>query len=121
MLDALISGKLAGAPTKRQTKGGKPYAAARVWTHMHDGNTALVSVSAFDAAPMAALLVLQDGDAVALAGPLTLTTWTDNAGATRPGGAMVVHNVLTSYSTTKKRKAQQELAVPSPGAMDSLF
>lgn len=88
---------------------------------MHDGNVALVSVAAFDPSPMAALLVLQDGDAVSLAGPLTLTTWTDNAGETRPGAAMVAHNVLTSYSTTKKRKAQQELAAPSPGMTGDLF
>ena len=122
MLDAILSGRLANTPSKRQTKAGAPFAAARVRVPMHDGTTAMVSVSAFEPEPMAALLVLNDGDAVSISGPLTLGTWTDNEGQARPSAAMLAHNVLTTYSVNKKRKAQPEaMPVPSPGHTGSLF
>ena len=89
---------------------------------MHDGAVIVVSVTAFEPEPMAALLVLNDGDAVSISGPLTLGTWTDNEGQARPSAAMLAHNVLTTYSVNKKRKAQPEaMPVPSPGHTGSLF
>jgi len=85
---------------------------------MHDGAVVVVSVSAFEAEPMAALLVLNEGDAVSITGPLTLGTWTDNEGNARPSASMLAMHVLTAYSVNKKRKAQPEvLPVPSPGQM----
>ena len=122
MLDAILSGRLANTPSKRQTKAGAPFAAARVRVPMHDGTTAMVSVSAFDPEPMAALLVLAEGDAVSIAGPLTLTTWTGQDGQARPGAALVACQVLTAYSTRKRRHAQQEaMPIPSPGQTATLF
>ena len=79
-------------------------------------------VTAFEPEPMAALLVLNEGDAVSITGPLTLGTWTDNEGLQRPSAAMLAHNVLTTYSVNKKRKAQPEaMPVPSPGKVGDLF
>lgn len=122
MLDALLSGRLIGTPQKRLAKSGQPFAGARVRVSMTDGNNLLMSVSAFEPEPMAALLVLNDGDAVSISGPLTLGTWTDNEGQARPSAAMLAHNVLTTYSVNKKRKAQPEaMPVPSPGHTGSLF
>lgn len=116
MIDALITGRLAGTPTKRQTKTGEPFAGARVRCQMHDGSYVVVSASAFDVEPMAALLVMQEGEAVALTGPLTLTTWTDNDGNLRPSASLVVVHVLTAYNAQKKKKAQPAaMPVPSPG------
>lgn len=89
---------------------------------MHDGAVIVVSVTAFEPEPMAALLVLNEGDAVSITGPLTLGTWTDNEGQARPSAAMLAHNVLTTYSVNKKRKAQPEaMPVPSPGQVGDLF
>ena len=122
MLDALLSGRLIGSPQKRLAKSGAPFATARVRGAMHDGASIVVSVSAFEPEPMAALLVLNEGDAVSISGPLTLGTWTDNEGQARPSAAMLAHNVLTTYSVNKKRKAQPEaLPVPSPGQVGNLF
>ena len=122
MLDALLSGRLIGTPQKRLAKSGQPFAGARVRVPMTDGNNLIVSVTAFDGEPMAALLVLNEGDAVSISGPLTVTTWTDNEGQARPSAAMLAHNVLTAYSVNKKRKAQPEvLPVPSPGQVGDLF
>lgn len=122
MLDALLSGRLIGSPQKRLAKSGQPFAGARVRVSLSDGNNLIVSVSAFEPEPMAALLVLAEGDAVSISGPLTLGTWTDNEGQARPSAAMLAHNVLTTYSVNKKRKAQPEaMPVPSPGQVGDLF
>lgn len=122
MLDALLSGRLIGAPQKRLAKSGQPFAGARVRVAMHDGAVIVVSVTAFDGEPMASLLVLADGAAVSISGPLTLGTWTDKEGQARPSAAMLAHNVLTAYSVNKKRKAQPEaMPVPSPGQVGDLF
>ena len=122
MLDALISGRLIGTPTKRLAKSGHPFAAARVRSAMHDGNYVVVSVSAFEPEPMAALLVLNEGEAVSINGPLTLSTWTDNDGQQRPSAALIAMHVLTSYAVNKKRKAQPEaLPVPSSGQVGMNF
>jgi len=122
MLDALLSGRLIGTPQKRLAKSGQPFAGARVRVAMTDGNNLLVSVTAFEPEPMAALLVMSEGAAVSIAGPLTLGTWTDQEGQARPSAAMLAHNVLTTYSVNKKRKAQPEaMPVPSPGQVGDLF
>ena len=83
MLDALLSGRLIGSPQKRLAKSGNPFAAARVRCPMHDGTYVVVSVTAFEPEPMAALLVLNEGEAVSINGPLTLGTWTDSEGLQR--------------------------------------
>lgn len=89
---------------------------------MHDGAVIVVSVTAFEPEPMAALLVLNEGDAVSITGPLTLGTWTDSEGLQRPSAALIAMHVLTTYSVNKKRKAQPEaMPVPSPGKVGDLF
>lgn len=77
MIDALISGKVYGQPTERTSKAGKPLAVAKVRAAGGDGESLFVNVIAFDAAPCTALLALEDGDSVALAGTLTPKVWTD--------------------------------------------
>ena len=122
MLDALLSGRLIGTPQKRLAKSGQPFAGARVRVSMHDGAVIVVSVTAFEPEPMAALLVMSEGAAVSIAGPLTLGTWTDNEGLQRPSAALIAMHVLTTYSVNKKRKAQPEaMPVPSPGQVGDLF
>ena len=122
MLDALLSGRLIGTPQKRLAKSGQPFAGARVRCSMHDGAVIVVSVTAFEPEPMAALLVMSEGDAVSITGPLTLGTWTDSEGLQRPSAALIAMHVLTTYSVNKKRKAQPEaMPVPSPGQVGDLF
>ena len=105
MIDALISGKLYGAPAQRTSKTGKPFALAKVRAAGGDGESLFVNVIAFDDAPVTALLALGDGDSVALSGSLTPKTWTDKEGNTRPSLDLVAHQVLTAYHVTKKRNA----------------
>lgn len=107
MIDALISGKLHGQPQQRTTKNGKPYATARIRATQGDGETLFVSVAAFDATPCRALLRLNDGDSVAIAGSLAIKIWDSKEGP-RPSADLVAGQVLTLYETRKRRGAREE-------------
>jgi single-stranded DNA-binding protein len=118
MIDGLIAGKLYGAATQHTGKSGQPYTTAKVRTTAGDGDGLFVNVIAFSTTAGAALLALEDGDAVALAGSLTPKAWTDRTGAARPGLDMVAAQVLTAYHVTRKRKAVavQPPDTPAPKA-----
>jgi len=105
MIEALITGKLFGTAQARTGKNGKPYAMAKVKTTGGDGDSLFVSVIAFADAACAALLALKDGDALALAGTLTVKVWTDRQGVAKPSVDLVAAQVLTVYHLTRKRRA----------------
>ncbi|MGE8320833.1 MAG: single-stranded DNA-binding protein [Comamonas sp.] len=107
MIDGLVMGRIHGQPAERTSKTGKPYALAKVRAASGDGESLFVNVIAFDDAPVAALLGLGDGDSVALSGSLTPKVWVDREGQHRPSLDMVVHQVLTAYHVTRKRRAMQ--------------
>ena len=108
MIDGLIGGKLYGAPEKRLGKAGKPFAMAKVRATAGDNETALfVNVIAFDGVASAALMALQDGDSVTLAGSLTPKVWTDKQGVVRPSLDMVAQQVLTAYHVQARQAAMQ--------------
>ncbi len=105
MIDGLIAGKVYGQPGERTDKSGKLFAVAKVRAAGGDGEGLFVNVIAFDAEPCAALLALDDGDSVALAGSLTPKVWTDKQGVTRPSVDLVATQVLTAYHVDRKRQA----------------
>lgn len=105
MIDALVTGKLIKAPESRTTKTGKPYATARMRVTTDQTNSALCSVVAFDPDAVAALLALNAGDAVSVAGPLKVSTWQDREGNAQPGLDLVADRVLSVYAIRKQRAA----------------
>ncbi len=107
MIDALIAGKVHGTPTQRTGKSGKPFALAKVRVPTTEGESAFASVIAFDAAPVAALLALKEGDSVAVAGPLKVGTWQDKEGQHRPALDVVAQQVMSVYAVRHKRAATQ--------------
>ena len=107
MIDALIAGRLHGKPVERTGTSGKPFAVCKVRTPLQDGETAFVSVIAFDADVCRALLALDAGDSVALSGTLTPKVWTDRDGTTKPALDLVAHSLTTAYHVTRKRKAME--------------
>ena len=107
MIDALIAGKVHGTPTERTGKSGKPFALAKVRTPTTEGESVFVSVIAFDAAPVSALLALKEGDSVAVAGPLKVGTWQDKEGQHRPALDVVAAQVMTVYQVRHKRNTTQ--------------
>lgn len=105
MIDALIAGKLYGAPASRTAKSGNPYATAKVRVPVAEGRSEFVNVIAFSTTAVAALLALADGDSVALSGELTVGTYQAKDGATRVSFDLKAHAVLTAYHVRRKRQA----------------
>jgi hypothetical protein len=107
MIDGLVSGKLYGKPSSRTGQSGKSFVTAKVRAASGDGESLFVNVIAFDDGVKTALLALDDGDSVALAGTLTPKVWTDKHGDAKPALDMVAHGVLTAYHVKRKRQAVQ--------------
>ena len=68
-----------------------------------------MNVIAFSESACAALLALESGDAVSLAGSLTPKAWTDREGVVRPALDLVASQVLTAYPVARKRKAVEPM------------
>ena len=107
MIDALIAGKLHSHPEQRTGKNGQPYATAKLRATGGDGESLFVNVIAFETYTVTALLALDAGDSIALAGSITPKVWTDREGQPRPALDMVAHQVLTTYHVTRKRRTIQ--------------
>jgi single-stranded DNA-binding protein len=105
MIDALIQGKLYGQPAERAGKTGAQFVTAKVRAAAGDGEGLFVSVIAFSHGACAALLALDDGDPVALAGSVTPKAWIDKEGQPRAALDMVAAQVLTPYHVSRKRAA----------------
>jgi len=113
MIEALVSGKLHGQPAQKMAKTGKPFVVAKVRAHAGDTDV-FVNVIAFSPAACQALLVLTEGDAVALAGSLTPKAWTDREGVARPALDLLANQVLSAYQVTRKRKALERKPHDAP-------
>ncbi len=105
MIDALISGRLFGQPAERMSKAGKPFATCKIRAAAGDGEGLFINVVAFSESACAALLALDDGDSVSLAGSVTPKVWADRDGVSRPSLDMVASVVMTAYHVTRKRRA----------------
>lgn len=97
MIDGLIAGRLHGLAEERTGKNGNPFVVAKVLAANIDGENLIVNVIAFEMATCKALLQLQEGDALALAGSMTPKVWTDKQGATRPSLDMVAYKSLSLH------------------------
>jgi single-stranded DNA-binding protein len=106
MIDALICGRLYGKPQARTSaKNGHAFVTAKVRTTTASGEGAFVNVVGFSDAVRRALLALSDGDAVAIAGELKVSIYTDKDGVAKPSLDVVAHAVLSEYHVARKRKA----------------
>ena len=105
MIEGLIAGHLVGLAETRHGKNGTSFVLAKVKSTATDGENLIVNVIAFAAEASAALMALDDGDAIALAGSLTPKVWTDKQGNTRPALDMVATQVLTAYHVARKQQA----------------
>lgn len=104
-IEALILGKLHQRAEQRTSKTGRPFVTAKARAAAGDGDSLFVNVIAFDDTACAALLALDAGDSLALAGTLKPDAWTDREGNARPSLDMVAAQVLTVYGLKKKREA----------------
>ena len=107
-IEALILAKLHSKPEQRTGKTGRPFVIGKARAAMADGEAVFVNVVAFSETAGAALLALDAGDAVALAGTLKAGAWTYCDGNARPSLDLVAVQVLTVYGLAKKRKASAD-------------
>lgn len=105
MIDALIAGRIFGAPQSRTSKSGQPFATGRLRVSMANGESLFASIVAFSSTALAALLALQDGDSVAISGELKIGIYSDKQGQAKPSLDLVAHAVLTTYHVGRKRRA----------------
>jgi single-stranded DNA-binding protein len=105
VIDALIAGKIYGKPQARTAKNGSAFAVGKIRVGTRDGAALFVSVISFSATAVQALLALEDGDSIALAGELTPKVWTDRDGVAHPQLDLLAHQVLTEYHVNRRRAA----------------
>ncbi|MGC8519262.1 MAG: single-stranded DNA-binding protein [Steroidobacteraceae bacterium] len=123
MIDALIAGRVHKTPQSRVSANGKRFCTAVVRAAARDGDALFVSVIVFSQSACDALLALDDGDSVALAGELQPKIYHPrDGGEPRPSLDLVAHKVLTEYHITRKRNAvngERDEPAPSRSTADA--
>ena len=109
MIDALIGGTLHAKPVQRTGASGKSFTTAKLIAATRSGKNTICNVIAFDSPAQAALLALDAGDSVAVAGPLTVKAWTDDQGTAKPSLDIVAHHVLSPFHVCRMRRDVQEV------------
>lgn len=105
--DALISGRLIKPAQARTGNNGKAFALAQITVPTEGEESLLASCIAFSRTAVDALLALDKGDAVAVAGKAKLSSWTGSDGTQKHGLNVTVEQVLTAYHVRRKRNAAQ--------------
>lgn len=105
MIEALITGKLHQRAEERTSKGGRPFVTAKVRAAVSEAEGVFVNVVAFSESAGAALLALEAGDSLALAGTLKPGAWIDREGNPRPSLDLVAAQVMTLYGLKRRRAA----------------
>jgi hypothetical protein len=105
MIDVLIRGRLVANPDRKLTKTGKDYATARLSVTDREGGEHLALLTAFDDGAVRALLSLGRGDALVVAGELSIGVWAPEGKEPRPSLRALVHRVLTPYAVQRRREA----------------
>lgn len=111
-IEALILGKLHQRPEERTGKTGRAFVTAKVMAAAGDAGGVFVNVVAFSDTVCRALLALDAGDSLALAGTLKPGAWIDRDGNAKPQLDLVAAQVLTTYGLKKKRDAVADAAAP---------
>src|SRR5688572_28500704 len=107
MIDALIGGRLHGKPQQRTGQSGRPFTTAKLIAASGNGESLLVSVVAFADHVQSALLALDAGDSVAVAGPMTAKAFL-REGQPKPSLDIVAQSVLSPFHVTRKRHEVEE-------------
>jgi hypothetical protein len=99
---ALISGRIFRDPERKVSKAGKPFAVAKLREGAGDA-AVWWSVVAFADEVREELLGLRDGDAVAVSGPFTVTTY-ERGGEIRLSHSLTVDRLITARRVKKRER-----------------
>jgi single-stranded DNA-binding protein len=100
---ALVSGRLFRDPERKVSKAGKPFVTAKLREGASDA-VVWWSLLAFDEGCREELLRLRDGDAVAVSGPFTVTTYERN-GEIRLNHSIVAERLISAQRLKKHEGA----------------
>jgi hypothetical protein len=104
MIESLVTGRVHQAAKKKTDRNGKPYTTLRLKVP-HGENSLLIGVICYEPAGVRTLLALDVGDAVAVAGSLTVRIWTDVQGMAKPSADLIAHVVTTPHHADRKLRA----------------
>jgi single-stranded DNA-binding protein len=107
MIDALIAGKLYGAPQRRSSKTGTQFVTGKLRASMGD-ESVFINFICFRETVGLALLALTDGTPCAIAGDMKITTYTARDGTTRPSIDITVSEILTPHHVSRRRQAMKD-------------
>ncbi|CAN5460019.1 hypothetical protein BH20ACI3_BH20ACI3_41900 [soil metagenome] len=107
MISLLASGYLIARPATCTSRNGNDYVRCQLRANAGD-ETFLVSLVAFDESICKALAALNKGDSVSVTGSAKPATWTGRDNKPCLGLNVVVTQVMTQYSLTKKRAASKD-------------
>jgi single-stranded DNA-binding protein len=100
---AIVSGAMHKAAEERISKAEKRFATFKLRENVN-GSTRWWSVIAFDEAAIAAVLVVKDGEPVAISGEITAELWTPEAGGQpRLSWKIIADAVLTARRQRRGR------------------
>jgi single-stranded DNA-binding protein len=127
VIAALISGTLLDKPVQRMSRNDRKFATAKLRASAGDGQVLFADLIAFAQSAVEALLALDRGDAVSVAGELAVSTWTAKTGEVRVTLKCTVATVMSAYGLRRKRQAASNPAqrdapqvVTATGADDAL-
>ena len=106
MIGALIAGRLIGKPTARVARNGNEYATPWLRVAGADGEAVVVSLISFSVPACRALLALDDGEAVAMAGTAAPRLHARD-GKPMPAPDITVQQVLIAYAEVRRQKCEQ--------------
>ena len=105
MIDSLINGRLVRDPAVRTAATGSPYVQFLLAVSTGEVDKQIISCIGFDESVIERVSKLKRGDALAVAGGMKQTEWTDKATNTpRHGLTITVNQALSLYDIRRKRK-----------------
>lgn len=123
MISILTSGSLIARPVPCTSKNGNNYVRCQLRANAGD-ETFLISLVAFDEQICKALAALDKGDSVSVSGSGKPATWQGRDGEPCLGLNVVVSQVMSQYSLTKKRSAgrseQPQYSLPATSPLTSV-
>jgi single-stranded DNA-binding protein len=123
MISILSSGTLINKPTKRISRSGEREFVTAQIRAAGDGDSFIVSLIAFNADVCAALLALDKGDDVCVAGQGKPTTWEGRDGSPAYGLSVVAQQLMSQYRLKEKRKAatsEKRSFLPAQSSLQAL-
>jgi single-stranded DNA-binding protein len=104
VIDVLIAGRLFGKPQARTSKNGNDFVTGKLRVSAGE-ETLFANLITFRERTCAALLALEDGASVAVSGELKVSMYLSKKdGSHRPSLDVTVHEVLTPYHVSRRRR-----------------